>query len=81
MLCQFGNRSLIILLDLNSLLFSLFIEDVTLLCYLIAQACQLSIQTFNFLVLPLLLLGQDFKVKFDIGCVIRLETAYINLVL
>jgi len=42
---------------------------------------QLGIQTFQFLVLPLLLLSQYVKVKLDISCIISLELAHINLVL
>ena len=42
---------------------------------------QLSIQTFEFLVLPLLLLSQYVKVKLDISCIISLELAHIDLVL
>ena len=66
---------------LNSLLLSLLGEVAFLLLEALLQIRQLRIQTFNLLILPLLFLRQDLKIKLDIRSVVRLKTAYIDLVL
>ena len=67
--------------ELSSLLLGLLGELTLLLLEALLQICQLCIQTFNLLILPLLLLSQDLKIKLDIRSVVRLKTAYIDLVL
>ena len=61
--------------------FSLLIEIILLLSEPLIHIRKLCIQTFNLLVLPLLLLSQNLEVKLDIGSIISLELADINLVL
>ena len=63
------------------MLFSLLIEIILLLSEPLIHIRKLCIQTFNLLVLPLLLLSQNLEVKLDIGSIISLELADINLVL
>lgn len=67
--------------EFSSLLLSLLGELTFLLLEALLQIRQLRIQTFNLLILPLLLLRQDLKIKLDIRSVVRLKTAYIDLVL
>lgn len=67
--------------ELSSLLLGLLSELTFLLLEALLQIRQLRIQTFNLLILPLLLLRQDLKIKLDIRSVVRLKTAYIDLVL
>ena len=81
MLGKLRDRSLVILFEFIPLSFSLFIESSFLLGNLAGDTVKLGIQTFNLLVLPLLLLCEDLKVELDISCVISLKSANIDLVL
>ena len=67
--------------ELTSLTLSLLSEPAFLLIKALCQIRQLRIQTFDFLILPLLLLGQDLKVELDVRSVVGLETAHVDLVL
>ena len=69
---QFLNRSLMALFKLFSHLIGLLREATFLLSDAVCHSCKLSIQTFDLLILPLLLLSQNLEVKLDVCGVIGL---------
>ena len=78
---QLCDRSLVVLIQLASLLLDEFRGAALLLRKCVGEGSQLRIESFDLLVLPLFLLCQNLKVELHIGRVVSLQTTNVNLVL